>query len=326
MKVGLIGCGRIAFEAHLPAYKKYGVKIVAVCDLIKEKAQQAAKQYNIPFHCTEASDLAAHPEVQLLDIATPPQNRIILLRKLYKFGKPMLIQKPLSYDFDEAKLICEEFEKNNLIGAVNHNARWAPVSLKITEWIRGNKLGKIYQIHHVNRFNENIKSWYTDIQDYLFLDHGLHYFDLVRHFSQQTPAYVSANEVRKPNQIAGCSLAYAINLRFKDKMLASLYFNNAAPAPHSFTCRWFIDGDLASAQGTIDSVACFSTDKVLFPEKRLSGDWVPEGFLGSYEALVKAIKTNTIPPHSLRDHLISFKVATAAALSAKKNGAWVKIK
>ena len=138
MKVGLIGCGRIAFEAHLPAYKKYGIKVVAVCDLIKERAQQAAEQYNIPFHCTEASELAAHPEVQLLDIATPPQNRIILLRTLYKFRKPMLIQKPLSYDIEEAKVICEEFEKNKLMGAVNHNARWAPVSLKIAEWIREN--------------------------------------------------------------------------------------------------------------------------------------------------------------------------------------------
>lgn len=325
MKVGLIGCGRIAFEAHLPAYKKYNVKVVAVCDLIESRAKQAAKEFNIPHYFTDAEELAAYKEVELIDIATRPSDRIDLLRSLYQFQKPMLIQKPLCYSYDEAALITEEFRRNALVGAINHNARWAPVSLQLAEWISQNKLGTLYQIHHTNRFNENLKAWYTDKNEYLFIDHGIHYLDLVRNYAKEMPISVSAICKKKPGQVAQCPLSYSINLQFDSGLLASLYFNNAVPTPYSFACHWFLDGSLGSAHGTIDSVSCYNENGILANQKRLNGDWVPEGFLGSYQALVDALKRQKVPPHSLADHLKTLKIAFAAIASAESNGKWVKI-
>jgi len=49
LKVGIIGCGGIANGKHLPALKAINrVDIVAFCDLVLEKAEKAAKEYNIP--------------------------------------------------------------------------------------------------------------------------------------------------------------------------------------------------------------------------------------------------------------------------------------
>lgn len=324
MRVGLIGCGRIAFEAHLPAYKKYNVKVIAVCDLIEERAKRASKEYNVSHYYLNAVELASCKDVDLIDIATPPNDRISLLRSLYKFNKPMLIQKPLSYDFEEAKVICKEFKKHNLKGAVNHNARWAPVSQKIKEFIDNGDLGKIYQIHHLNRFNENLKTWYTDEKGYMFLDHGLHYFDLIRFFVQQMPKEVSAMHIKMPDQIASCSLAYAINFKFTKNLLISMYFNNAVPIP-AFVCNWFIDGNKASIYGTIDSVMCLGQKKEIFPMTKLEGEWVPEGFFGVYKHFVESIKINVEPTNSLFDHLKTLKIAHAAFNSALNFGEWVKI-
>ena len=47
IKVGIIGCGGIANQKHLPALKALGdrVEIVAFCDIIRERAEKAAKEY-----------------------------------------------------------------------------------------------------------------------------------------------------------------------------------------------------------------------------------------------------------------------------------------
>lgn len=325
MRVGLIGCGRIAFEAHLPAYKKYGVEVVAVCDLIEERAKRAAEEYQIADWYTSAADMAANENVQLIDIATPPHGRIGLLRSLYKFNKPMLIQKPLSYDYSEAELICREIKEQNVVAAVNHNARWAPVSEQLTKWLATNKLGELFLIHHVNRYNEDLKSWYTDEPDYLFLDHGIHYFDLIRQFTNKMPVQVSALSTSKPGQVAACPLTYTINMKFTDQLIASLYFNNAVPGPNSFACNWYLDGSEGSVHATLDSVSYHGRNQEILPMERLSGDWVPEGFWGSYKTLVDCINNNIKIPHSVDDHLLSFKLAVAAAKSASENGNWITI-
>ncbi len=325
MRVGLVGCGRIALAAHLPAYKKYNVEVVAVCDVLEDRAEHAAAEYGIVDTYTDATKLAANKNVDIIDIATQPHNRLELLRSLYKFKKPMLIQKPLSYSYTEAQLIANELAQQRILVAINHNARWTPVSQYISNLICHDDLGTIYQIHHVNRFDENLQAWYTDLHDYMFLDHGLHYFDLVRQFSKQAPIAVSALCNKMPGQIARCPLTYAINLRFADNLIASLYFNNAQPSPQAYECVWYIDGTKANVAATIDSVSVHYRSGSILPMTRLEGDWVPEGFWGAYKSFVECIKNGLVPPHSVQDHLETFKIAAAAAKSAAASGAWVEI-
>src|SRR5215210_7574152 len=143
MKVGIIGCGRAAIQGHLPAYRKYNVEVVAVCDILRERAKNVATEFNIPFYYDNFLDLASKADVELIDVATRPGDRGQLLRSLLPFKKPLLVQKPITYDLKEAARLHEEFEKAGVPVAVNHNARWAPVQLKITEYIRDGSLGDI---------------------------------------------------------------------------------------------------------------------------------------------------------------------------------------
>ena len=48
LKVGIIGCGGIANGKHMPALKKVAeVEMVAFCDIIEERAVEAAKKYGV---------------------------------------------------------------------------------------------------------------------------------------------------------------------------------------------------------------------------------------------------------------------------------------
>ena len=50
LKIGLVGCGGIANNKHMPALSKLSDKceMVAFCDIIVERAEKAAKEYGTP--------------------------------------------------------------------------------------------------------------------------------------------------------------------------------------------------------------------------------------------------------------------------------------
>ena len=49
MRIGIIGCGGIANAKHMPAISKLqDVEMTAFCDIIKERAEKAAKEYGSP--------------------------------------------------------------------------------------------------------------------------------------------------------------------------------------------------------------------------------------------------------------------------------------
>lgn len=326
-RVGLVGCGRIAEEAHLPAYSAAGVEVVAVCDVLPARADRMAKRFAVPTVSESADQLMRLPQVELIDVATPPGGRAELIATLLESGKPLLIQKPLAYDLSEAQEICERIARSGVPAAINHNARWMPVQVRLQNWIAEGRLGDIYAIHHLNRYSEDVVAWYTEHPDYLFVDHGLHYLDLARQIAGCSPEAVSARAVHAPGQVARCPLAYSVHLRWGGRrdLLAALYFNNAVPSPDAFECLWHVDGSRGSARTTLDSVGLIARDGVAWPMETLPGGWVPDGFIGAYTALARAVECGDTPPHNPGDHLKSLALATSAAASARLDGAWIDL-
>ena len=69
IRVGIVGAGNIAQNAHLPAYQKIeNVEIVAIADWNLERAQEAAKKYNIPNAYSSVDELLANADVDYIDI------------------------------------------------------------------------------------------------------------------------------------------------------------------------------------------------------------------------------------------------------------------
>ena len=326
LQVGLIGCGRIAAEGHLPAYRQGGVRVSAVCDVDSAEARRLAELYGASVEL-DAMRLANRSDVDVVDIATQPHDREQLLRALLPVGKPMLVQKPVLYDLAAARLLAVDVRRAGVVVAVNHNARWAPTHHQVRQWIKAGRLGDVYAVQHANRFNEDTATWYTDHPDYLFLDHGLHYLDLVRYLTGRTPTAVSALSWRKPTQQARCALVYSVTLRFDGNPLlaANLSFNDAVPAPGGFHYRLDIDGTCASAGASLERAWLVSANGELLEDQRCAGAWVPDGILGAFRALEEALEAGTAPPHSLDDHLRTLTVATAAARSARASGAWTRV-
>ncbi|WP_067181527.1 Gfo/Idh/MocA family protein [Microtetraspora niveoalba] len=210
-RVGVVGAGRIVRTGHLPAYAAGGVPVTAMCSSSRATAAALADAFpglKVRIHDT-AAEVAADPDVDVIDVATRPDDRLQVIRELLPFGKPLLVQKPLAYTLEEALAIAREAAEAGVPLAVNHNLRWAPPQRLLLDWARSGRLGDIAHLAHVHHFSEDIRAWYIDHPDYLFLDHGLHYLDLARQLAGE-PVAVSARARILPGQTALSPLTYTI--------------------------------------------------------------------------------------------------------------------
>ncbi|MEU8268278.1 Gfo/Idh/MocA family oxidoreductase [Sphaerisporangium sp. NPDC049002] len=259
----------------------------------------------------------------LIDVATRPDGRLNLVRELLPYGKPLLLQKPVSYTLDEATAIAREAAQAGVPVAVNHNLRWAPAQRLLLDWARTGRLGDLAHLAHVHHFCEDEGTWYTDHPGYLFLDHGLHYLDLARQLARSDPVAVSARASILPGQRARCPLTYTIMLAFDAPLVACLTMYNRTRSPQAWSSAWHVNGDRADAQATYSTAALHTAcgSETFTPP----GEWVPDGILGAYTAFVHALEASAIPEHDITDHLRSLALATAALESANTGGNWTTV-
>ena len=97
-QIGLIGCGGITGD-HLKAYRHAGYQVVALTDLDRQRAEaRRAEYYPDAAVLASAAELLARPDIDVVDIATHPDQRVPLIREAIAAGKHILSQKPFVLD------------------------------------------------------------------------------------------------------------------------------------------------------------------------------------------------------------------------------------
>ena len=119
IKVGIVGCGNISgiYLTNLTGMFADRVEVVAVCDLIPEKALAAQKQYRIPRAYFTDEEIMADGEIELIvNITTPDQHCPVNLMAL-SAGKHAYCEKPLAVTrADGEKQVNLAREKGLLLG------------------------------------------------------------------------------------------------------------------------------------------------------------------------------------------------------------------
>lgn len=328
--IGLIGCGNIANQAHLPAYRKLGLHVVACCDVSEEAAKRTAEAFNIPFWTTDIRELLALDEVKVLDMAVHPGVRMKLLEEIAQAPRPVLCQKPLAVDLQQAYALGSFAEEHGIMLGINQQARWAPAHRAMHRLLEQGVIGETYHIQHVMRsFQDMAGWWWTNMPDFNIVDHGIHYLDLCRFLAQANGRHdrewtrLHCTTAQLPNQHAISPMMYAANIEYGDiggrqPFMASLQFNNIVygQASHSYT--WWVDGEAGSVYANHDKLflSLAKTSSTLH-EIRLKGSWFPDGFAGSMAAFLEAVADGRQAPVTLRDHYRTVAMTTAMVQSSQ---------
>lgn len=316
--IGLVGAGGIS-AAHLEAYHRYGLNVVAICDRHLDRAQMRRDAYfPVARVETDVDQLLGDPAIAVLDIALHIDGRVPLIRRALESGKHVLSQKPYVSDLAVGKALAELAEAKGLMLAVNQNGRWAPYMAYLREAVAAGLVGDVVSVHAALQWDH---SWIAgtpfEAMDQVILeDFAIHWFDFLASIIGDTATAVYAiGTVARGQNIASKLLAQA-HISFLGGQ-ASLVFDGAARyGVHNVTTIVGTKGTLRSTGPDLGEqvVSLFVEDGVATPS--LQGQWFNDGFAGAMGALLVAIETGQPPNHAARSNLVSLRLVQAALESA----------
>lgn len=143
-KVGLVGCGAIAAWNYLPELSDMpNVEIVAVCDIIPERAKEYSRRFKVPNWYDNIDEMLKKSDFEILvDTASIPAHFEINIKAL-KAGKHLYSQKPLASSVKEIDTLINESEKHNLKISASPIHMLRPEIRKTKELVESGVIGKI---------------------------------------------------------------------------------------------------------------------------------------------------------------------------------------
>lgn len=118
LNVGIVGTGIFARDRHLPSYQSLPdkFKIVAAFNRTRHKAEEFAKLSGIPDNkvYTTIESILEDEQVSFIDALLPVQFNASTVEKCISANKPVLIEKPIAANLDQAKKIVSLAEKTDL--------------------------------------------------------------------------------------------------------------------------------------------------------------------------------------------------------------------
>lgn len=130
IRVGFIGAGRMGQMAHLANYATIkDCEIVALAELREKTGQSVALRYGIPRYYKEASEMLVREQLDAIVAIQNFSQNGVLLSEVLKFGKPVLIEKPLAHSLQVGEQIVRLVKENGTFLMVGYHKRSDPATM-----------------------------------------------------------------------------------------------------------------------------------------------------------------------------------------------------
>ena len=141
LKVGIVGCGKIA-DSHASQIRRIkGCEIVGVCDREPLMAQQLQKRFPIKQWFSSVSELLERSKPDVVHITTPPQSHFELASRCLEHGSHVYLEKPFTVWEDEARTLIAMAEKSGLKITAGHDDQFSHVARRMRSLVRSGYLG-----------------------------------------------------------------------------------------------------------------------------------------------------------------------------------------
>lgn len=206
VSIGIIGCGGIAGNKHLPSLAMLdNVVVVAFCDLIEARAQSLADQYGEPDAkvYTDYTQLLADDTIQVVHICTPNSSHGEIAIAAMEAGKHVMCEKPMAKTAADARAMLEASVRTGKKLSIGYQNRYRQDSLYLKKLCEAGELGEIYyaKAHAIRR--RAVPTWGVFLDEAAqgggpLIDIGTHALDLTLWLMDNyEPHYVVGNVYHK---------------------------------------------------------------------------------------------------------------------------------
>lgn len=182
LRVGLVGCGAFARFSVAHYRQLPDVCIASVADIDPVATQRAAAELQAEPRTPEA--ILTSPDIDLVYIATPPGLHFMQAATALRSGRHVLVEKPLATTLQDARALEQIAAENHLVCVANLIERYNPLAHAVRRLIESRVLGNLVHGLFVNEAADEGLSrehwfWNHAISGGIFVEHGVHFFDLV---------------------------------------------------------------------------------------------------------------------------------------------------
>jgi predicted dehydrogenase len=187
INVGIIGTGGIAEGAHMPGYLATpGVKVIAACDVAKERAEKFAERFDIPKTnvFSDYNELVAMDELDAVSVCTPNNFHAGPTVAAFEAGKHVLCEKPIAGNSVDGQAMVDAAKKAKKILQIGLHMRFTPQGQLLKKMVESGELGQIYYARAVTMRRRGIPSWGAFVQKKMsgagpLVDIGVHELDFI---------------------------------------------------------------------------------------------------------------------------------------------------
>ena len=207
IKIGVIGYGYWGPNLVRTFAEAQHGTVVAVSDLDPKKLAQVNKRYPAVRTTNNFQDLLRDPEIDAVAIATPVSTHFEFGMAALKAGKHVWLEKPMTETSLQARKLCDEAAKRNLVVFVDHTFVYTGAVRKIGEIIKSGDLGRVY---YYDSIRVNLGLFQRDVN--VISDLAVHDFSILDYLLGEHPVAISASGINHfpgtPENLAYITLFY----------------------------------------------------------------------------------------------------------------------
>ncbi len=186
LRVGVIGCGRISVM-HLESIKDIPeIQLVAVCDVKKERAEEAAVKYGGKVY-TDYKQMIAAEKLDAVHLCLPHYIHSLVACYAFEHGVNVLTEKPMDVNYESAERAVRLAKEKGVLFGVIMQCRYNNSAKLVKEAVSSGRLGKIISAR-------SVLTWKRDDEYYaesdwkgtwdkegggVIIDQAIHSIDLV---------------------------------------------------------------------------------------------------------------------------------------------------
>jgi 1,5-anhydro-D-fructose reductase (1,5-anhydro-D-mannitol-forming) len=226
IRFGILGFGLHAVKRLMPGFAlAQNCRVTALSRRKLDKAQESARQFNIPLAFDSAEDMCRSSEVDAVLVTTPNSCHLADVLLALRCGKPVLCEKPMGVHASECREMVEAARSAGLLLGVAQVFRFEESTAYLRERVAAGAIGKIVFARSEFSFfggAGHARAWLRDAAvagGGPIADVGVHCVDALRYILQDQVVRVSAQGRYGPGSVES---AAAMVLEFSRGTLATV--------------------------------------------------------------------------------------------------------
>ena len=207
VRVGIISANW-GVHAHLPAWRslKDDIDVVGICTSRRETAEAAAEQYGFRRAFWDHREMAADPEIDLIDVGTRPPLRHEMVTAALDNGKHVYCGIPFAPNYALAKDMTDRLAAAGTVGAVDAFVQAVPAFVHMKELIKEGYVGEMFgfracvaqPLFTARQINVPGYAWFADAKNAAsaMRNNGSHFLHLLVHLFGDIQSIVSDQSLR----------------------------------------------------------------------------------------------------------------------------------